>query len=105
MTSFQTVASTTPCVGADNPSSTTAGQPGHFPGIASFAPIPPIPTFGMLSNGGMYYPYVGGGGRTATVCSVHEQRHDCTTAHGHAAPAAGPPSRPAPTVPARSIAR
>ena len=82
MTSFQTVASTTPCVGADNPSSTTANQPGHFPGIASFAPNPPLPTFGMLSNGGMYYPYVGGGGRTATLCPETSTGRDCTSLTG-----------------------
>ena len=43
MTSFQTVAITAPCTGADWPGDPAAKTPGHFPGIPSFAPTPEAP--------------------------------------------------------------
>ena len=83
MTSFQTVAPTSPCTGADFPGQSPASlTSGTFPGIPGFAPAPPPPTNGMLSNQGMYYPYVGGGGRVATLCSGTGSATDCTTLTG-----------------------
>ena len=43
MTSFQTVAMTAPCPGPDWPGDPAAKNPGHFPGITSFAPTPEAP--------------------------------------------------------------
>src|SRR5262249_4324788 len=56
-----------------------AGKPGHFPGIKSYAPAPTIPSLGMASNQGMYYPYVNGGGRQATQCTTPT---DCSAVTG-----------------------
>ena len=65
MTSFQTVAITAPCPGPDWPGDPAAKNPGHFPGITSFAPTPEAPNMTEMD---MYYPHIGGGGRMATKC-------------------------------------
>ena len=44
MTSFQTVAVTTQCFGADYPGDPAANNPGHFKAVASFAPTPQPPS-------------------------------------------------------------
>ena len=76
MNSFQTVSTTTECQGADYPSSKTANQPGHFPGIMSYAP-PPQPPNNIDMD--MYYPHVVGGGRQATMCPLDQNKHrDCS---------------------------
>jgi cell migration-inducing and hyaluronan-binding protein len=67
MTSFQTIATTAPCPGPDWPGDPLAKAPGHFPGIASFAPTPEAP---VNTEDDMYYPHIGGGGRMATKCPL-----------------------------------
>jgi len=76
MTSFQTVAVTAPCPGPDWPGDPAAKNPGHFPGIASFAPSPEAPNMTEMD---MYYPHIGGGGRMATKCpSDGKGGYNCT---------------------------
>ena len=70
MTSFQTIAVTAPCPGPDWPGDPAAKNPGHFPGITSFAPTPEAPANTEMD---MYYPHIGGGGRMATKCPVRRQ--------------------------------
>ena len=75
MTSFQTVATTTQCFGADYPGDGAANDPGHFKAVASFAPKPKP---GDSIDDDMYYPHVGGGGRLATLCKVTDGKEDCS---------------------------
>ncbi len=75
MTSFQTVAVTTQCFGADYPGDPAANNPGHFKAVPSFAPQPKP---GDSIDDDMYYPHVGGGGRLATLCKVTDGKDDCS---------------------------
>ena len=70
MTSFQTIAVTSPCPGPDWPGDPAAKAPGHFPGITSFAPTPEAPA---NTETDMYYPHIGGGGRMATKCPLNDK--------------------------------
>jgi len=77
MTSFQTIAVTAPCPGPDWPGDPAAKNPGHFPGIASFAPTPEAPS---MTDMDMYYPHIGGGGRMATKCPADGKGgYNCTS--------------------------
>ena len=78
MTSFQTIAVTAPCFGVEWPGDPAAKDPGHFPGITSFAPTPDV-----NPDMDMYYPRIGGGGRMATKCPLKvkddpSKGYDCT---------------------------
>jgi hypothetical protein len=75
MTSFQTVATTVQCFGADWPGDSAAKDGGHFPAIPSFAPKPQPPS---QTDKDMYYPHVSGGGRTATLCDTTNIQDDCS---------------------------
>ena len=75
MTSFQTIAVTSQCFGADWPGDPAANNPGHFPAVPSFAPRPQAPS---QTDNDIYYPHISGGGRTATLCDTTDGKDDCS---------------------------